>query len=117
MATQSKAGLKTRLYRTRLYVGFCASVAGVLLYGTTARADEIRVLSSVGIKAVVDELARVTFRPPYDGYVQRMLWIAADEGAIPEEFATDPYRPGELADDERAEVLRVVRQCRDQVRQ
>lgn len=81
---------------------------------TSARDAAARFLE---VSAVVDELARVTFRPPYDGYVQRMLWIAADEGAIPEEFATDPYRPGELADDERAEVLRVVRQCRDQVRQ
>ncbi len=80
---------------------------------TSARDAAARFLE---ISAVVDELARVTFRPPYDGYVQRMLWIAADEGAIPEEFAVDPYRPDSLDDAERAEVLRVVRQCRDQVR-
>ncbi|HET9362090.1 MAG TPA: substrate-binding domain-containing protein, partial [Vicinamibacterales bacterium] len=63
MTSHEKAGLKTRLYKTRLYetrhlyVGVCASVAAMLLYGTTAQADEIRVLSSVGIKAVVEELA------------------------------------------------------------
>lgn len=81
---------------------------------TSARDAAARFLE---VSAVVDELARVTFRPPYDGYVQRMLWIAADEGAIPEEFAVDPFRPGDLDDGERAEVLRVVRQCREQVRQ
>ena len=68
------------------------------------------------VSAIVDELSRVTFRPPYDGYVQRMLWIAADEGALPAEFAVDPYRPADLDDAERDEVVRVVRQCRDQVR-
>ncbi len=68
------------------------------------------------VSAIVDEVARVTFRPPYEGYVQRMLWLAADEGTVPAEFAVDPYRPGDLDDAERDEVVRVVRQCRDQVR-
>lgn len=80
---------------------------------TSARDAAARFLE---VSAIVDELSRVTFRPPYDGYVQRMLWIAADEGTIPAEFAADPYRPAELDDAERDEVVRVVRQCRDQVR-
>lgn len=80
---------------------------------TSARDAAARFLE---VSAIVDELSRVTFRPPYDGYVQRMLWIAADEGALPPEFAVDPYRPAELDDAERDEVVRVVRQCRDQVR-
>src|SRR5215510_5192900 len=45
---RATAGLKTRLYMAAL---------AVLLHGTAAHADEIKVLSSVGIKAVVDELA------------------------------------------------------------
>lgn len=69
------------------------------------------------VSAVVDELARVTFRPPYDASVQRMLWIAEDEGAVPAEFAVDPLRPADLNDTERDEVLRVARQCRERVRQ
>jgi molybdate transport system substrate-binding protein len=44
----SKAGLKTRLY--------VATIA-VLMQSTGAFAEEIRVLSSVGIKAVIEELA------------------------------------------------------------
>lgn len=43
--------------RTHLSVTVCATILAVVLYGVTARADEIRVLSSVGIKAVVEELA------------------------------------------------------------
>ncbi|PSL02055.1 4-hydroxy-tetrahydrodipicolinate synthase [Haloactinopolyspora alba] len=80
---------------------------------TSARDAAARFLE---VSAVVDELARVSFRPPYDGYVQRMLWVAADEGAIPDEFAVDAYRPPDVDDGERAEVLRVVRQCLEQVR-
>ena len=44
----AKAGLKTRLYVAAL---------AVLLHSTGVFADEIKVLSSVGIKAVIDELA------------------------------------------------------------
>lgn len=80
---------------------------------TSARDAAARFLE---VSAIVDEVARVTFRPPYEGYVQRMLWLAADEGILPAEFAVDPYRPAELDDAERDEVVRVVRQCRDQVR-
>lgn len=80
---------------------------------TSARDAAARFLE---VSAIVDELSRVTFRPPYDGYVQRMLWIAADEGSIPAEFAVDPHRPADFDDAERDEVVRVVRQCRDQVR-
>ena len=46
--SRTKPGLKTRLYLAAL---------AVLVYSTGVLADEIRVLSSVGIKAVVDELA------------------------------------------------------------
>jgi molybdate transport system substrate-binding protein len=44
----AKAGLKTRLY---------VAAFAVLLHSTGAFAEEIKVLSSVGIKAVIDELA------------------------------------------------------------
>src|SRR6186713_3325282 len=44
----AKAGLKTRVY---------VAAFAVLLHSTGVFADEIKVLSSVGIKAVIDELA------------------------------------------------------------
>jgi len=45
--------------KTRLYdVLVCAALAvAVLVYGTSAAADEIRVLSSIGIRTVVEDLA------------------------------------------------------------
>lgn len=63
--------------------------------------------------AIVDDLAAVTFREPWDGYVQRMLWIAASEDLIPSSFAVDPYRPPQLLDSERAEVVAVARRARE----
>ena len=43
--------------RTLRAVTVCFSIALIVLLGASARADEIRVLSSVGIRAVVEELA------------------------------------------------------------
>ena len=63
--------------------------------------------------SAVDALAAVTFRQPWDGYVQRMLWIAEDEGLIPAGFAVDPLRPAGLLDSEREEVVGVARRARD----
>ena len=65
--------------------------------------------------SALDALAAVTFRQPWDGYVQRMLWVAADEGLIPEDMAFDPLRPSELSDRERPEVLEVARASRQSV--
>lgn len=56
-----------------------------------------------------DVLARAVFRPPYDGYVQRMLWVASDQGMLPEHLAHDPCSPKDLDPGERTEVLAVVR--------
>lgn len=41
----------------------------------------------------LDRLAAVTFKPPIEGYIQRMLWVAAWEGSIPEDWAHDPFGP------------------------
>ncbi|MEU6742730.1 dihydrodipicolinate synthase family protein [Streptosporangium sandarakinum] len=48
--------------------------------------------------ARLDRLASVTFTEPMEGYVQRMLWLAAAEGRIPPAHAHDPYGPP-LAED------------------
>ena len=47
----------TSSVRARVYAATCATIATLVLWSTAAAAEEIRVLSSVGIKAVVDELA------------------------------------------------------------
>ena len=56
--------------------------------------------------------ARVaTFTPPMEGYVRRMLWAAAADGALPAEACDDPWGPP-LPPEERAAVERVVRDVR-----
>lgn len=52
----------------------------------------------------VDRLARAVFRAPMEGYVQRMLWLAAYEGMIADEAANDPFGPP-LGGDERDSIL------------
>ncbi|HEU4698702.1 MAG TPA: dihydrodipicolinate synthase family protein [Gemmatimonadales bacterium] len=54
-----------------------------------------------------DRLAQATFVEPMEGYVRRMLWAAAAEGAIPPESCDDPWGPA-LDPAERAAVERVV---------
>jgi 4-hydroxy-tetrahydrodipicolinate synthase len=58
-----------------------------------------------------DRLAEATFIPPMEGYVRRMLWAAAADGALPPEACDDPWGPA-LPAAERAVVERVVRDAR-----
>jgi 4-hydroxy-tetrahydrodipicolinate synthase len=61
--------------------------------------------------ALCDRLAEATFVPPMEGYVRRMLWAAAADGALPPEACDDPWGPA-LPAEERAAVERVVRDAR-----
>jgi 4-hydroxy-tetrahydrodipicolinate synthase len=61
--------------------------------------------------ALCDRLAEATFIPPMEGYVRRMLWAAAADGALPPEACDDPWGPA-LPAEERAAVERVVRDAR-----
>jgi 4-hydroxy-tetrahydrodipicolinate synthase len=62
----------------------------------------------IAASTVLDEFARVIFRAPMEGYIQRMLWVAEDQGLIGPEAAFDPYGPP-LAAAERAQVLDALR--------
>lgn len=66
----------------------------------TGRYDEF-----VRASARLDRLAALVFREPMEGYVQRMAWIAAWEGALDPACAYDPYGPP-AAPGERDELLR-----------
>jgi len=68
-------------------------------------------LRFVQLTALCDDFARVTFRAPMEGYVRRMLWAAAADGAIPRDACDDPWGPALLVD-ERDEVEQVVRRAR-----
>ncbi len=58
-----------------------------------------------------DRLAEVTFVSPMEGYVRRMLWAAAADGALPPDACDDPWGPP-LPAEERSLVERVVRDAR-----
>jgi 4-hydroxy-tetrahydrodipicolinate synthase len=47
----------------------------------------------VAASARADALARLTFRAPMEAYVQRMAWVAAWQGILPDAVAFDPFGP------------------------
>ena len=61
--------------------------------------------------AVCDAFAQATFVAPMEGYIRRMLWAAAEEGAIPADACDDPWGPS-LDETERDVVRRAVRDAR-----
>ncbi|GAA3732179.1 hypothetical protein GCM10022239_05880 [Leifsonia bigeumensis] len=97
-------------------VGIAAASAAVTTAVVSAHRSE-DAESFLRASAIVDELAAVTFREPWDGYVQRMLWIAASEGLVPSRFAVDLFRPPDLLDSERVEVVEVAARAREAVRE
>lgn len=58
-----------------------------------------------------DRFAQTTFIHPMEGYIRRMLWAAAADGALPPEACDDPWGPP-LPNDERDAVERLVRDAR-----
>lgn len=58
-----------------------------------------------------DRFAQATFTDPMEGYIRRMLWAAAADGALPADACDDPWGPP-LPSDERDAVERLVRDAR-----
>lgn len=65
----------------------------------------------VALSELCDRFGQITFVHPMEGYIRRMLWAAAAEGAIPESSCDDPWGPP-LPDEERRAVERMVRDAR-----
>jgi 4-hydroxy-tetrahydrodipicolinate synthase len=65
----------------------------------------------VTLSSVCDRLAQATFVEPMEGYVRRMLWAAAAEGAIPRDACDDPWGPALPAAD-RETVEQVIADAR-----
>jgi len=65
----------------------------------------------VRLSALCDGFAQTTFVPPMEGYIRRMLWAAAADGALPAGACDDPWGPA-LPDEERAVVEAAVRDAR-----
>ena len=65
----------------------------------------------VALSALCDRLAQAAFVEPMEGYIRRMLWAAAAEGAIPREACDDPWGPA-LPDREREIMDQVIADAR-----
>ncbi len=65
----------------------------------------------IALSELCDRFGQVTFTHPMEGYIRRMLWAAAAEGAIPESACDDPWGPP-LPAEERQAVERMVRDAR-----
>jgi 4-hydroxy-tetrahydrodipicolinate synthase len=65
----------------------------------------------VSLSELCDRFAQTTFIQPMEGYIRRMLWAAAAEGAISPEACDDPWGPP-LPPEEREAVERAVRDAR-----
>ena len=58
-----------------------------------------------------DRFGQTTFIYPMEGYIRRMMWAAAADGALPPDACDDPWGPP-LSPDERDAVERLVRDAR-----
>jgi 4-hydroxy-tetrahydrodipicolinate synthase len=65
----------------------------------------------VSLSEFCDRFAQTTFIEPMEGYIRRMLWAAAAEGALPPDACDDPWGPP-LPAHERDAVERAVRDAR-----
>jgi len=65
----------------------------------------------VSLSELCDRFAQTTFVEPIEGYIRRMLWAAAAEGALPPDACDDPWGPP-LTQEEREVVERAVRDAR-----
>ena len=67
--------------------------------------------SFVALSAVLDRFSQATFTEPMEGYIRRMLWAAAADGALPDEACDDPWGPA-FEPHERDAVRNAVRDAR-----
>jgi 4-hydroxy-tetrahydrodipicolinate synthase len=65
----------------------------------------------VRLSEVLDRFGATAFTPPMEGYVRRMLWAAAADGALPDDACDDPWGPS-LPAAEREAVRCAVRDAR-----
>ncbi|MFC6016272.1 dihydrodipicolinate synthase family protein [Plantactinospora solaniradicis] len=102
-----------RMFGPSLLWGAQAALVGIAAAAVPVTAAVLRAFADKEYAAFVaasgrlDRLAEVTFTEPMEGYVRRMLWIAASEGRIPAEYAADPHGPA-LSEQDRERVLRVA---------
>ncbi|WP_240506244.1 dihydrodipicolinate synthase family protein [Thermoactinospora rubra] len=88
-----------RMFGPSLLWGAQAALVGIAAARVQVTAEVVRAFRGSDLRAFeaasarLDRLAAATFTEPMEGYVQRMLWLAAGEGRIPASHAHDPYGP------------------------
>ncbi|OUC96293.1 dihydrodipicolinate synthase family protein [Streptosporangium minutum] len=93
-----------RMFGPSLLWGAEAALVGIAAAAVEVTAEVMTAFAGSDLRAFerasarLDRLAAATFTEPMEGYVQRMLWLAAAEGRIPDSHAHDPYGP-DLAED------------------
>lgn len=100
-----------------LLLGARAALIGMGAALPDVQADLVRACISedwarfVSLSELCDKFSQTTFIQPMEGYIRRMLWAAAAEGAVPPAACDDPWGP-ELPPAEREAVERAVRDAR-----
>lgn len=95
-----------RMFGPSLLWGAEAALVGLAAARVGVTRDVMRAFAGNDLReferasARLDRLAAATFTAPMEGYVQRMLWLAAAEGRIPRSHAFDRYGPA-MGEDER----------------
>jgi 4-hydroxy-tetrahydrodipicolinate synthase len=106
-----------RFYGYSVMAGASAALIGMGAALPDAQAELLQAFRDrrwerfVTLSALCDRLAQATFVEPMEGYIRRMLWAAAAEGAIPREACDDPWGPA-LPELEREIVDQVVADAR-----
>ena len=106
-----------RFYGYSVMAGATAALIGMGAALPEAQAELLQAFRDrqwerfVTLSALCDRLAQATFVEPMEGYIRRMLWAAAAEGAIPREACDDPWGPA-LPEREREIVDQVVADAR-----
>ncbi len=103
-----------RMFGPSLMWGAQAALVGLAAAAVPVTARVLRAFADkdyarfVADSGPLDRFAAVAFAEPVEGYVQRMLWVAAAEGRIPQTHARDAFGPG-LSDVERERTLAAFR--------
>ena len=106
-----------RFYGYSVMAGATAALIGMGAALPDAQAELLQAFRDrqwerfVTLSALCVRLAQATFVEPMEGYIRRMLWAAAAEGAIPREACDDPWGPA-LPEREREIVDQVVADAR-----
>ena len=100
-----------------LMMGARCALIGMGAARTAMQADLVRAAITrdaptlLRLTRTCDTFAAATFTEPMDGYIQRMLWVLAEDGIISEDACHDPAGPP-LGPDERARVASALRALR-----